>query len=45
MSHEPIRFLNEPVGSSSTLVARKFRYMHVPLSKGVAMCRFDLRYT
>ena len=38
MSREPIRFLNEPVGSTSTLVARKFRYMHVPLSKGVAMC-------
>ncbi|MFC4991052.1 putative manganese-dependent inorganic diphosphatase [Rubritalea tangerina] len=38
MSREPIRFLNEPVGSSSTLVARKFRYMQVPLSRGVAMC-------
>lgn len=38
MSREPIRFLNEPVGSSSTLVARKFRYMSIPLSKGVAMC-------
>jgi manganese-dependent inorganic pyrophosphatase len=38
ISREPIRFLNEPVGSSSTLVARKFRYMDVPLSKGVAMC-------
>ncbi|MFT5883091.1 MAG: manganese-dependent inorganic pyrophosphatase [Crocinitomicaceae bacterium] len=38
MSREPIRFLNEPVGSTSTLVARKFRYMRVPLSKGVAMC-------
>jgi manganese-dependent inorganic pyrophosphatase len=38
MSREPIRFLNEPVGSSSTLVARKFRYLHVELSKGVAMC-------
>lgn len=38
VSREPIRFLNEPVGSSSTLVARKFRYLNVPLSKGVAMC-------
>ncbi|GAA5495587.1 cobalt-dependent inorganic pyrophosphatase [Rubritalea halochordaticola] len=38
VSREPIRFLNEPVGSSSTLVARKFRYLGVPLSKGVAMC-------
>lgn len=38
MSREPIRFLNEPVGSSSTLVARKFRYMGVELPKGVALC-------
>lgn len=38
MSREPIRFLNEPVGSTCTLVARKFRYMSIPLSKGVAMC-------
>ena len=38
MSREPIRFLNEPVGSTCTLVARKFRFMSIPLSKGVAMC-------
>lgn len=38
MSREPIRFLNEPVGSSSTLVARKFRHMNVDLPKGVALC-------
>ena len=38
ISREAIRFLNEPVGSTSTLVARKFRYMDTPLSKGVAMC-------
>ncbi|MFC5051471.1 putative manganese-dependent inorganic diphosphatase [Rubritalea spongiae] len=38
MSREPIRFLNEPVGSSSTLVARKFRDHKIELSKGVAMC-------
>ncbi|WP_018969272.1 putative manganese-dependent inorganic diphosphatase [Rubritalea marina] len=37
-SREPIRFLNEPVGSSSTLVARKFRDMNVELSESVAMC-------
>jgi len=30
--------MNEPVGSSSTLIARQFKYMDVPLSKGVAMC-------
>lgn len=38
VSREPIRFLNEPVGSSSTLVARKFRFMDVELPKGVALC-------
>lgn len=38
VSREPIRFMNEPVGSSSTLVARQFKYLDVPLSKGVAMC-------
>lgn len=38
VSREPIRFLNEPVGSSSTLVARKFKNTNAPLSKGVALC-------
>jgi manganese-dependent inorganic pyrophosphatase len=38
VSREPIRFLNEPVGSSSTLIARKFRDRKAPLSKGVALC-------
>lgn len=38
VSREPIRFLNEPVGSSSTLVGRKFKMMNVALGKGVAMC-------
>ena len=38
VSSEPIRFLNEPVGSSCTLIARKFRQSgHVP-SKGAALC-------
>lgn len=38
VTREAIRFLNEPVGSSSTLIARKFRFLGVDLSKGVAMC-------
>ncbi|MGJ8657629.1 MAG: putative manganese-dependent inorganic diphosphatase [Akkermansiaceae bacterium] len=38
VSREPIRFLNEPVGSSSTLIARKFKDRNAPLSKGVALC-------
>ena len=38
VSREPIRYLNEPVGSSCTLVAREFRYAGIELSKGIAMC-------
>jgi manganese-dependent inorganic pyrophosphatase len=38
MSREPIRYLNEPVGSSSTLVAREYRYAVVEMPKGIAMC-------
>lgn len=37
-SREPIRFLNEPVGSTSTLVARKFRHRDLEPTKGVALC-------
>lgn len=37
-SREPIRFLNEPVGSTSTLVARKFLHRDLEPSKGVALC-------
>lgn len=38
VSREPIRFLNEPVGSTSTLVARKFRHRDLEPDKGTAMC-------
>jgi manganese-dependent inorganic pyrophosphatase len=38
VSREPIRYLNEPVGSTSTLVARKFLYRQVAPEAGVAMC-------
>ncbi len=37
-SREPIRFLNEPVGSTSTLVARKFLHRDMEPSSGVALC-------
>ncbi len=38
VSRGPIRFLNEPVGSSCTLIARKFKSYNAELSKGVALC-------
>ncbi len=38
VSREPIRFLNEPVGSTSTLVARKFEHRDLEPSPGAAMC-------
>ncbi len=38
ISSEPIRFLNEPVGSSCTLIARKFRQAGVKPTKGAALC-------
>lgn len=38
VSREPIRFLNEPVGSTSTLVARKFGHRDLEPSRGAAMC-------
>lgn len=38
ISREPIRYLNEPVGSTSTLVARKFLHRDLEPEPGVAMC-------
>lgn len=38
VSREPIRYLNEPVGSSCTLVAREYRYAQISLSKNIAQC-------
>lgn len=38
VSREPIRYLNEPVGSTCTLVARKFFYRNLQPEPGVAMC-------
>lgn len=37
VSREPIRYLNEPVGSTCTLVARKFMYRGIPPAPPVAM--------
>jgi manganese-dependent inorganic pyrophosphatase len=38
VSREPIRYLNEPVGSTSTLVARKFLHRSLEPEPGVALC-------
>ena len=38
VSREPIRYLNEPVGSTCTLVARKYFYRGLQPAPGVAMC-------
>ncbi|MGB0775223.1 MAG: putative manganese-dependent inorganic diphosphatase, partial [Akkermansiaceae bacterium] len=38
VSREAIRYLNEPVGSTSTLVAREYRYAGLAPNKGIAMC-------
>ncbi|GAA5484338.1 putative manganese-dependent inorganic diphosphatase [Haloferula sargassicola] len=38
VSREPIRFLNEPVGSTCTLVARKFVHRDLEPTSGTAMC-------
>ncbi|MEM9237131.1 MAG: putative manganese-dependent inorganic diphosphatase, partial [Verrucomicrobiota bacterium] len=38
VSREPIRFLNEPVGSTCTLVARKFAHRDLVPEPGVALC-------
>ncbi|MGN6134325.1 MAG: putative manganese-dependent inorganic diphosphatase [Aureliella sp.] len=37
-SSEPIRFINEPVGSTCTLVARQFRAAGLSPSPGIALC-------
>lgn len=38
VSREPIRYLNEPVGSTCTLVARKFAHRDIKPSPSVALC-------
>lgn len=46
-TRDPIRFLNEPVGSTSTLVARRFYHRDAEPSQAVAIClcaRDSFRY-
>ncbi len=38
VSRDPIHFLNAPVGSTSTLIGRKFKHRDLSPPKGVAMC-------
>lgn len=38
VSREPIRYLNEPVGSTCTLVAREYRHSGFTPSKEIALC-------
>ena len=38
VSHEPIRFINEPVGSTCTLVARAYRNAGLNPTPGMALC-------
>ncbi len=37
-SNHPIRFINEPVGSTCTLIARQFRSAGIDPSPGIALC-------
>ncbi len=37
-SDQPIRFINEPVGSTCTLVARQFRNAGIAPTPGIALC-------
>lgn len=38
VSREPVRFLNEPVGSTSTIVTGRFRELGLEPDPGVALC-------
>ena len=37
-SSQPIRFVNQPVGSTCTLVAERFRFSGVEPDSGIALC-------
>ncbi|MEM1157189.1 MAG: putative manganese-dependent inorganic diphosphatase [Verrucomicrobiota bacterium] len=37
-TREPIRFINDPVGSTCTIVARMCRDQNISLPKGIALC-------
>lgn len=38
VTRDPVRFINEPVGSSSTIVARRFREQNLVPDAAVALC-------
>ncbi len=38
VTRDPVRFINEPVGSSSTIVARRFREKNLEPNPAVALC-------
>ncbi len=38
VTREPVRFINEPVGSTSTIVARQFRQEQLTPERGTAVC-------
>ncbi|MDC0088288.1 putative manganese-dependent inorganic diphosphatase [Akkermansiaceae bacterium] len=38
VTSQAIRYINEPVGSSSTLVAREYRYAGIDIPKNIALC-------
>lgn len=38
MTKNPIRFINEPVGSSCTIIAREYKYAGLTPSKAIATC-------
>jgi len=38
VTREPIRFINEPLGSTSSLVAKQFRHRGVTPEPGIALC-------
>jgi len=38
VTRDPVRFINEPVGSSSTIVARRFREQNLEPDAAVALC-------
>ncbi len=38
MTKNPIRFINEPVGSSCTIIAREYKYNGLTPSKAIATC-------
>ncbi len=38
VTSQPIRYINEPVGSSCTIIAREYRYEGIAIPKDIALC-------